>query len=169
MTTYTTFVPGSGIGATAGSPGAATAAYHPSSYARKPYVLECLMDFSLRTAANGDIFNAFNLPINSVVLAVGATVVTACNGTTPTCKIGHTDDDDEWVASGTAIDATGPLALIGSGTAAPVAVQVAAASKVVIVTIGVTGTLSVGVLQVWMLIVDTSPVKVTSTLAPNAS
>lgn len=169
MTTYTTFVPGSGVGATAGSPGAATAAYHPSSYARKPYLIEALIDFSLRNASTGDIFNCFNLPINSVVLAVGGTVVTACNGTTPVCKIGHTDDDDEWVAGSTALDATGPLALIGSGTAAPVALQVTAASKVVNMTVTVTGTISVGVVQVWMLILDTSPVRVTSTTAPNAT
>lgn len=169
MTTYTKFVPGSGVGVTTGSPGAATAAYHPSSYARKPYLIESLMDFSLQNATNGDIFTAFNIPVNSIVLAVGATVVTACNGTTPTCKIGHTDDDDEWVASSTAIDATGPLAIIGSGSAAPVALQCVAASKVVNVTIAVTGTITAGILNVWMLLIDTSPVKVTSTAAPNAS
>lgn len=162
MTTYSTFIPGSGTSATTGSPGAGTSG-HPMTYARKPYIVEAVVDFSVQNASTGDIFNLFNLPSGSLVLAVGAQVTTACNGTTPTCKIGHTDDDDEWVAAGTAIDSTGHLANIGNGTAAPVALQVTTTGKVVNMTVSVTGTISTGVIRAWMLIVDVSTVRSSAT------
>lgn len=168
MTTYSTFVPGSGVGATVGTPGAGTSG-HPSSYARKPYVIESLHDYSLQNVATGDIFNCFNIPIGSVVLAVGAHVITGCNGTSPTVKLGHTDDDDEWFAATACATDNTYIPVIGDGTAAAVQLNVIAASKKIIATFSVTGTISVGIIRYWMLIVDVSPVKVTSTTAPNAS
>lgn len=163
MTTYSTFLPGSGTAGTVGVPGFGSGAYHPQSYARKPYYLDMVIDFSVQNAATGSIFNCFALPIGSLVLAVGGEVLVAADQTTPVCKIGHTDDDDEWVAASTDIQTTGHMAAVGNGTAAPVALQVTAASKYIILTTTSTGTLTLGKVRVWMLILDVSSIHTSAT------
>lgn len=163
MTTYTLFIPGSGSGATVGTPGAGTTGM-PSVYVRRPYLVEAIADFSVQNAVTNDIFNMFNVPAGSILLAAGAEVITAATtGTAPQVSLGFTGTAANFV-SAQAITAAGHLTSIGDGTVAAIPkYSKGAANLVIMTTVNITGTLSDGKVRVWALLQDVSTVKTVTT------
>lgn len=102
--------------ATAGV-GADSIAAHPADGPRaKMYLLEKVIDIGKMTAngyvmASGDVFQALEVPADSLVLFAGAEVLTAFDGTSPVVNIDFAEGDDivdgadvssaGWCASGT--------------------------------------------------------------------
>lgn len=95
----------------------------------KLYQMEAIIDIAKfisngYTMAAGDVFQALEIPAGSLVLAAGAEVLTAFNGTTPTVDIDFAGGDD--IVDGGNVAATGWLASGTNGQA--MAVTTGAAS-----------------------------------------
>lgn len=104
------------------------AAYPSKFTANNMYMVETVIDVAKLiangyTMAAGDVFQALEIPADSLVLAAGAEVTTAFDGTTPTVDIDFAGGDDivdgadvtstGWCAGGT----NGQGLVVGAGAA----------------------------------------------------
>ena len=82
------------------------------------YMVEAILDISKianYTCANGDIFQVLEIPAGTFIVAAGAQVLTAFNGTTPTVDIDFAEGDD--IVDGGDVTAVGYLAAGANGGA----------------------------------------------------
>ena len=85
---------------------------------RPAYMVEAVLDISKidnYTCTNGDVFQVLELPAGTFVIAAGAEVLTAFDGTTPTVDIDFAAGDD--IVDGGDVTATGQLAAGTNGGA----------------------------------------------------
>jgi hypothetical protein len=85
---------------------------------RQAYMVEAILDISKianYTCVNGDIFQLLEIPAGTFIVAAGAEVLTAFNGTTPTVDIDFAAGDD--IVDGGDVTATGYLAAGTNGGA----------------------------------------------------
>ena len=85
---------------------------------RPAYMVEAVLDISKidnYTCTNGDVFQVLELPAGTFVIAAGAEVLTAFDGTTPTVDIDFAAGDD--IVDGGDVTATGYLASGTNGAA----------------------------------------------------
>ena len=83
---------------------------------KQAYMVEEILDISKianYTCTNGDVFEVLEIPAGTFVVAAGAEVLTAFNGTTPTVDIDFAAGDD--IVDGQSVTSTGYLAA-GSNT-----------------------------------------------------
>lgn len=141
---------------------AATRTTHPSHWAsnRQPYWVQETIDFADALASKGsaladaDVIEVMRIPANTVVLGAGIAVVTAANATTGTVDLGVTGvDADEWANDFDIVAGTYGTDL----SASPVWNTYAATDTIDLVLASVTGTLSTGVVRVYALMMDVSP------------
>jgi hypothetical protein len=110
------------------------------------------------TLATGDVFELLTIPANTLVLAAGAEVMTAFNGTSPTVDIDFAAGDDivdggnvatlGYLASGT----NGQANVVTTGAASTFA-QFVTTTDTIDVLLNFTGTVTTGVLRVYAIIV----------------
>lgn len=82
------------------------------------YMVEAILDISKianYTCVNGDIFQVLEIPAGTFIIAAGAQVLTAFNGTTPTVDIDFAEGDD--IVDGGDVTAVGYLAAGSNGGA----------------------------------------------------
>jgi hypothetical protein len=82
------------------------------------YMVEAILDISKisnYTCVNGDIFQVLEIPAGTFIVAAGAEVLTAFNGTTPTVDIDFAEGDD--IVDGGSVTSTGYLAAGTNGGA----------------------------------------------------
>ncbi len=85
---------------------------------RQAYMVEAILDISKianYTCVNGDVFQLLEIPAGTFIVAAGAEVLTAFNGTTPTVDIDFAAGDD--IVDGGDVTATGYLAAGTNGGA----------------------------------------------------
>jgi hypothetical protein len=85
---------------------------------RPAYMVEAVLDISKidnYTCTNGDVFQVLELPAGTFVIAAGAEVLTAFDGTTPTVDIDFAAGDD--IVDGGDVTSTGYLAAGTNGGA----------------------------------------------------
>ena len=85
---------------------------------RPAYMVEAVLDISKidnYTCTNGDVFQVLELPAGTFVIAAGAEVLTAFDGTSPTVDIDFAAGDD--IVDGGDVTATGYLAAGTNGGA----------------------------------------------------
>jgi len=128
--------------------------------ARQPVMLDAKIDFAAALAAKGsalaasDVIKALNVPVGCIVLAAGASIVTPVNSTTCTIGVGYVGSASAW-ASG--FDIQGGAAGAYSTAVAAYNNFGATAGSVDVTLSTMTGTLSTGVIRVWALVLDTTP------------
>lgn len=134
---------------------------------KQAYMIEKVLDIpalikagAFTTAGNGDIFELLTVPAGTLVIAAGAEVLTAFNGTTPTVDIDFAAGDD--IVDGASVGSTGFLAggTNGSaiGTDALNYVQFVSTADTIDVKLAVTGSVTVGKLRVFAVVVDLNSV-----------
>lgn len=85
---------------------------------KQAYMVEEILDISKisnYTCTNGDVFEVLEIPAGTFVVAAGAEVLTAFNGTTPTVDIDFAAGDD--IVDGQSVTSTGYLAAGSNGGA----------------------------------------------------
>ena len=85
---------------------------------RHAYMVEAVLDISKLpsySCTNGDIFQLLEIPANTFVIAAGAEVLTAFDGTSPTVDIDFAAGDD--IVDGGDVTSTGYLAAGSNGGA----------------------------------------------------
>ena len=85
---------------------------------RHAYMVEAVLDISKLpsySCTNGDIFQLLEIPANTFIIAAGAEVLTAFDGTTPTVDIDFAEGDD--IVDGGDVTSTGFLASGTNGSA----------------------------------------------------
>lgn len=137
----------------------------PARYtANSMYVMEAWLDIAdviadrNHTFAAGDVFQLLKIPADTFVLAAGAEVTTAFDGTTPTVDIDFAAGDD--IVDGAAVTSTGWLAggtngqgLVVGGGAANTFTQLVTTTDTIDVTVNAGASdVTTGVLRVVALV-----------------
>lgn len=136
---------------------------------REAYMVEAILDISKianYTCTNGDVFQLLELPAGTFVIAAGAEVLTAFNGTTPTVDIDFAAGDD--IVDGGDVTALGYLAAGTNGgannTAQATFTQLVTTTDTIDVKlIAASADVTVGVLRVYAIVVDLDGVTDTAT------
>lgn len=126
----------------------------------RAYMVEAILDISKianYTCVNGDVFQLLELPAGTFVIAAGAEVLTAFNGTTPTVDIDFAAGDD--IVDGGDVTATGYLAAGTNGgannTAQATFTQLVSTTDTIDVKlIAASADVTSGVLRVYAIVVD---------------
>lgn len=132
------------------------------------YMIEATLDIpkliaagAFSSAATGDIFELLTVPAGSLVVAAGAEVITAFNGTTPLVDIDFAAGDD--IVDGQSVASTGYLAGGSNGTtigtSSPNYVQFVTTADTIDVKLAVTGSVTTGKLRVFAVIVDCNSIQ----------
>ena len=124
------------------------------------YMVEAVLDISKianYTCVNGDIFQLLEIPAGTLIIAAGAEVLTAFNGTTPTVDIDFAAGDD--IVDGGDVTATGYLAAGANGGAnltsqVTFTQLVTAADTIDVKLIAASADVTSGVLRVYAVVVD---------------
>lgn len=127
------------------------------------YKIEAILDIDklvaagrFTAAANGDIFQVLEIPANTFVIAAGAEVLKAFNGTTPTADIDFGEGDD--IVDGGDLATLGYLAAGSNGgannTAQATFTQLVTTTDTIDVKLLVTGSVTAGKLRVYAVVVD---------------
>jgi hypothetical protein len=85
---------------------------------KQAYMVEEILDISKisnYTCTNGDVFEVLEIPAGTFIVAAGAEVLTAFNGTTPTVDVDFAAGDD--IVDGQSVTSTGYLAAGSNGGA----------------------------------------------------
>jgi hypothetical protein len=124
-------------------------------------LIEGIVDFGAlsaagNTIANGDVFQALEIPAGTMVLFAGAEVKTAVNGTTPLVNIGFAAGDT--IIDGDGVGTTGFLVSGTNGgpndSDAGTFTQFVSTTDTIDVTLSVTGNPTAGVIRVYACVVD---------------
>jgi hypothetical protein len=133
-----------------------------------PYLAECVIDFAKALTAKGsalaanDIIETIVVPVGTVVMNAGLQTLTVDDATTLTLNLGVTgagglgaEDVDEYVA---AYDQAAAVALAYSPQldTVPIWRLATAADTIDLALATLTGTLTVGKVRVWALLLDVS-------------
>ena len=105
------------LGSTKSSTAADSIAAFPD-VRNQAYMVEAILDISKisnYTCVNGDIFQVLEIPAGTFIVAAGAEVLTAFDGTSPTVDIDFAEGDD--IVDGGDVTATGYLAAGTNGGA----------------------------------------------------
>ena len=132
------------------------------------YMIEAVLDIpqliknkAIATAETGDIFELLLVPAGTLVVAAGAEVLTAFNGTTPLVDVDFAAGDD--IVDGQSVATTGYLAggTNGTtiGTSSPNFVQFVTAADTIDVKLAVTGSVTTGKLRVFAVVVDCNSIQ----------
>lgn len=132
------------------------------------YMIEATLDIgklvragAFSAAVNGDIFELLTIPAGTLVVAAGAQVLTAFNGTSPTVNIDFAGGDD--IVDGQSVGSTGYLAAGTNGTIigtnSPQYTQFVTTADTIDVTLAVTGNTTTGVLRVFAVVVDCNTIQ----------
>jgi hypothetical protein len=112
-------------------------------------------------AVTGDIFELLTVPAGTLVVAAGAQVLTAFNGTTPLVDIDFAAGDD--IVDAGDVTATGYLAAGSNGTDIGTAVanftQFVTTADTIDVKLAVTGNVTTGKLRVFAVVVDCNSIQ----------
>ena len=127
---------------------------------RNAYMVEAILDISKLpsySCANGDIFQLLEIPANTFIIAAGAEVLTAFDGTTPTVDIDFAAGDD--IVDGGDVTSTGYLAAGSNGGAnltsqATFTQLVSATDTIDVKLIAASADVTVGKLRVYAIVVD---------------
>jgi len=160
MATYDMTVTGAGVGAT-------TIAVLPD-VRNQAYIIESVLDIDKLVAAGrftaavtGDIFQLLEIPAGTLVVAAGAQVLKAFNGTTPTVDIDFAEGDD--IVDGGDLATLGYLAAGSNGTAVGTDVvnyvQFVTTTDTIDVKLIVTGNVTQGKLRVFAVVVDVNSIQ----------
>ena len=147
------------LGSTKSSTAANSIASLPDARNRA-YMVEAILDISKianYTCVNGDVFQTLEIPANTFIIAAGAEVLTAFNGTTPTVDIDFAAGDD--IVDGGDVTATGYLAAGTNGgannTAQATFTQLVTTTDTIDVKlIAASADVTSGVLRVYAVVVD---------------
>lgn len=147
------------LGSTKSSTAANSIASLPDARNRA-YMVEAILDISKianYTCVNGDVFQTLEIPANTFIIAAGAEVLTAFNGTTPTVDIDFAAGDD--IVDGGDVTATGYLAAGTNGgannTAQSTFTQLVTTTDTIDVKlIAASADVTSGVLRVYAVVVD---------------
>jgi hypothetical protein len=135
---------------------------------KQAYMVEAVLDISKianYTCVNGDVFQLLEIPAGTLIVAAGAEVLTAFNGTTPTVDIDFAAGDD--IVDGGDVTATGYLAA-GTNGGANLTSQVTftqlvtAADTIDVKLIAASADVTSGVLRVYAVVVDLNGVAQTA-------
>lgn len=132
------------------------------------YMIEATLDIAklvragaFSAAVTGDIFELLTVPAGTLVVAAGAEVLTAFNGTTPTVDIDFAAGDD--IVDGQSVASTGYLAggTNGTviGTSSPAYTQFVTTADTIDVKLAVTGNVTTGKLRVFAVVVDCNSIQ----------
>ena len=132
------------------------------------YMIEAVLDIpqliknkAIATAETGDIFELLLVPAGTLVVAAGAEVLTAFNGTTPLVDVDFAAGDD--IVDGQSVATTGYLAggTNGTtiGTSSPNFVQFVTTADTIDVKLAVTGSVTAGKLRVFAVVVDCNSIQ----------
>lgn len=141
----------------------APAAHGRGNPNRKPYLVQNTLDFAAAVTKKGsalaqnDIIQALSIPVDSVILACGAEVMSAMTGTSTdlTLDIGFTGGNTDFLADGFDFDA----AAVGAFTSPIVAelpITVTTADTIDVLLATQTGTLTGGKLRIYAVLMDIS-------------
>ena len=127
---------------------------------RPAYMVEAVLDISKidnYTCTNGDVFQVLELPAGTFVIAAGAEVLTAFDGTTPTVDIDFAAGDD--IVDGGDVTSTGYLAAGTNGGAnltsqATFTQLVSTTDTIDVKLIAASADVTVGKLRVYAVVVD---------------
>lgn len=127
---------------------------------KQAYKVEAILDISKiasYTCTNGDVFEVLEIPAGTFIVAAGAEVLTAFNGTTPTVDIDFAAGDD--IVDGQSVTSTGYLAAGSNGgannTAQSTFTQLVATTDTIDVKlICAAANVTSGVLRVYAIVVD---------------
>lgn len=147
------------LGSTKSSTAANSIAAFPD-VRNQAYMIEGILDISKianYTCVNGDIFQVLEVPAGSFVIAAGAEVLTAFNGTTPTVDIDFAGGDD--IVDGASVATTGYLAAGTNGgansTAQTTFTQLVTAADTIDVTLAAASAdVTAGKLRVYAIVID---------------
>jgi hypothetical protein len=128
------------------------------------YMVEAILDISKisnYTCVNGDIFQVLEIPAGTFIVAAGAQVLTAFDGTTPTVDIDFAEGDD--IVDGGDVTATGYLAAGTNGganlTSQSTFTQLITTTDTIDVKlIAASADVTVGKLRVYAVVVDMNSV-----------
>lgn len=134
---------------------------------REAYMVEAILDIDKLVAAgrftaavNADIFQVLEIPAGTFVVAAGAEVLKAFNGTTPTVDIDFAEGDD--IVDGGDVATLGYLAAGTNGgannTAQTTFTQLVTTTDTIDVKLLVTGNVTQGRLRVYAVVVDMNSV-----------
>jgi hypothetical protein len=132
------------------------------------YMIEATLDIprlikagAFTAAGNTDVFELLTVPANTLVVAAGAEVLTAFNGTSPTVDIDFSAGDD--IVDGASVASTGFLAAGSNGTAigtsSPNYTQFVTTADTIDVKLAVTGSVTTGKLRVFAVAVDCNSIQ----------
>ena len=132
------------------------------------YMIEATLDIpklisagAFTAAGNNDVFELLTVPANTLVVAAGAEVISAFNGTTPTVDIDFAAGDD--IVDGGDVTATGFLAAGANGTvigtSSPNYTQFVTTADTIDVKLAVTGSTTTGKLRVFAVAVDCNSIQ----------
>lgn len=136
----------------------------PSKFtAHNSYLIERHLDIAKLIASgvtigNGDVFQLLKIPAKSLVIAAGAEVVTAFDGTTPTVDIDFAGGDD--IVDGGDVTSVGFLAAGANGQGiviggAPTFTQLVSSTDTIDVTLtAASSDVTEGVLRVFAFVLD---------------
>ncbi len=127
---------------------------------KQAYMVEATLDISKianYTCTNGDVFEVLEIPAGTFIVAAGAEVLTAFNGTTPTVDIDFAAGDD--IVDGQSVTSTGYLAAGSNGgannTAQSTFTQLVTTTDTIDVKlICAAANVTSGVLRVYAIVVD---------------
>lgn len=147
------------LGSTKSSTAADSIAAFPD-VRNQAYMVEAILDISKisnYTCVNGDIFQVLEIPAGTFVIAAGAQVLTAFNGTTPTVDIDFAAGDD--IVDGGDVTAVGYLAAGTNGGAnltsqATFTQLITTADTIDVKLIAASADVTVGKLRVYAVVVD---------------
>jgi hypothetical protein len=132
------------------------------------YMIEATLDVpalvkagAFTAAVTGDIFELLTVPAGTLVVAAGAEVITAFNGTTPTVDIDFAGGDD--IVDGGDVTATGYLGAGSNGSSIGTDglqyTQFVTAADTIDVKLAVTGNVTTGKLRVFAVVVDCNSIQ----------
>jgi len=151
------------LGSTKSSTAASSIAALPD-VRNQAYMVEAILDISKisnYTCVNGDIFQVLEIPAGTFIVAAGAQVLTAFNGTTPTVDIDFAEGDD--IVDGGDVTATGYLAAGTNGGAnltsqATFTQLITTTDTIDVKLIAASADVTVGKLRVYAVVVDMNSV-----------
>jgi len=135
---------------------------------KQAYMVEEILDISKisnYTCTNGDVFEVLEIPAGTFIVAAGAEVLTAFNGTTPTVDIDFAAGDD--IVDGQSVTSTGYLAAGSNGgannTAQSTFTQLVTTTDTIDVKlICAAANVTSGVIRVYAIVVDVDGVAETA-------
>ena len=127
---------------------------------KQAYMVEATLDISKianYTCTNGDVFQVLEIPAGTFIVAAGAEVLTAFDGTTPTVDIDFAAGDD--IVDGQSVASTGYLAAGSNGgannTAQSTFTQLVSTTDTIDVKlICAAANVTAGVIRVYAIVVD---------------